>query len=309
VKWLAVIFAAFLGLLQTNAAQAYWQSRNQVSAGVSYIGPGDITSFVHWYGLRAYSSVTAIANANVADLVASTGGATVCTLKLASNGDADVTSTYCLGLTVPAACAAASGSACKVTRLYDQVGTFHVTQATLAQMPTLMFNVLGGNKPAMFFVAANAQALLVLGSGTIAQPLSMSMVARRPTVGTPSNMVLADGGTGTGQVAFGFFNSANLIFGYAPTNQVFFAPDSSFHAAQMVANAGAGNIYIDGNANTAGLGSSAFNMATYRVGGDSYSNWMDGYICETGIASGAFSVAGGGTASLLNTNQHSYWGF
>lgn len=46
-----------------------------------YNGPGDVTSFTAWWGLRSYSSTTAAAAANVADLRRTSDNAT-CTVKL-----------------------------------------------------------------------------------------------------------------------------------------------------------------------------------------------------------------------------------
>jgi len=51
-------------------------------------GPGDITTFSAWYGLRAYSAATAASAANALDLRRSSDNAT-CTAKVKANGNLD----------------------------------------------------------------------------------------------------------------------------------------------------------------------------------------------------------------------------
>jgi hypothetical protein len=181
------------------------------TGGGGYTGPGDIVSgATHWYGLRAYNATYAAATGNIADLVAVTGGAAVCTLKAATDGTADMVGSYCAGTTVPLACAAASGGSCNVTKLYDQVGTSHLTQATLAAMPAFVTGSVTGlasNRPAMQF--SGAQSLGAASGGTTTQPLSFSSVAER--IGTANGGVI--GGING--------NDSELRFGPSAANQAF----------------------------------------------------------------------------------------
>lgn len=105
----------------------------------TYQGPGDVVSGATAWGscARVYNASLASTSTSLCDLVASTGGAAVCTLRGSSSGKVDLAASYCAGTTPSAACAAASGGSCKVSKVYDQIGaTGGFVQATLANMPT-----------------------------------------------------------------------------------------------------------------------------------------------------------------------------
>src|ERR1700732_3971891 len=151
MKWRAVlaawltaaisVFALSAPRAQFNGCAAGFCSPNVAVAG--FQGPGNITSgaieFVS--AGRAYNAAYAASNGSFADLVATGNGAVVCTLKALTTGFVNLTSSACAGQTPAAACAAANGGACSVTKLYDQTGTGNnVVQATLANMPALTFN-------------------------------------------------------------------------------------------------------------------------------------------------------------------------
>lgn len=287
-----------------------FQSRGAIDA-VAYAGPGDITTFLHWYGLRAYNKAYATALNPLADIVDTTTGLATCTIKTNAAGNADLTSVACPTasptVSVTTFCTV-THAGCSVTKLYDQVGSVSAVQATLAKMPTLVFNVTGGN-PAMLFTRTSAQFLQATSTGSLAQPYSISSVSRRPTAGN-KNDVFGDGASGTGNIGLGYSATTNVVDCYAPTDQVVVGvSDASFHAIQMVANAGSGNIYVDGTSNVSSLGSSAMLNTNWNIGNDAFGDLMDGYITEAGFASGAFTVTGSGVASQLNANQRAYWGF
>jgi hypothetical protein len=106
----------------------------------------------------------------LADLVDSAAPTVViCTLRGSAAGTVDLTGTYCTGGLTPAAkCAAATGTKCNISKVYDQVGTNHWVQTTGTKQPTLTFNAIGG-LPAMTFVSTSAQ-ILTTGSAITSQP-------------------------------------------------------------------------------------------------------------------------------------------
>jgi hypothetical protein len=139
---LAVLFS-FVAMCSVSAS-AFAGSMMLMGAGkppaaASYTGPGDITNTYLAWGSCAfvYKALLANMSTNMCDLVASTGGAAVCTLRGSASGAVDQ-SGYCPGgLTPSAACAAASGGSCLVTKVYDQTGhSVDLLQATLSAMPS-----------------------------------------------------------------------------------------------------------------------------------------------------------------------------
>ncbi len=75
--------APALGQMQSNVV---WD----VPASQHYQGPGDITAFTAWYGLRAYSAAVAATGTQKAVDLRRNDGAT-CTALIGSNGDIDLT--------------------------------------------------------------------------------------------------------------------------------------------------------------------------------------------------------------------------
>ena len=70
----------------------------------SYVGPGDITNTYLAWGSCAFVYKNSLANTSTSmcDVVASTGGAAVCTLRGSASGAVDQTA-YCPGSLTPAA--------------------------------------------------------------------------------------------------------------------------------------------------------------------------------------------------------------
>ena len=91
------------------------------------------------------------------------------------------------------------------------------------------------------------------------------------------------------------------------------ATDGVFHAVQAVSNAASSNLYIDGLSNVIDIGAFDPGAGTFATMGGTIlrfgNSGSTGDCTELGIWPGAFNVSGGANASLLNTNQHIYWGF
>lgn len=306
---LAVAIPAFAG----------WQSRdsnyniNVAAGGGGYTGPGDVVSGASvWYGLRAYNAAYAAATGNIADLVAVTGGAAVCTLKAATDGTADIVGAYCGGSTVPAACAAASGGSCKIAKLYDQTGGGKdASQGTLATMPAIVFGPVTGlssNRPAMVF--SNAQFLATTSAPVIAQPLTYSSVSIRTSGTTDAGMMAGDSGNDAEMIYRTANVSAVFAGGSVPTQA---QTDNSWHSFHGVFNgvATACLMNVDGSSgSSANCGSTGLPAAHQLwIGRDSFQtsgSWLVGRINEAGVWPSALS---GGNMTSLSSNQHSYWGY
>lgn len=261
--------------------------------GGGYTGPGDIVSFFGWWGLRAYSAAAAAAAGPCIDIL-DQAGANAITIHLLTNGKLDTAS-------ISAWVTTHSVTTICVTKLYDQASTNHMTQATLANMPTL--NITGGpggNTPALIFVGSSSQTLAALSSNQ-AQPVSLSAVAERTGAFTSFGTVISYGGTSD----FGFNSATNTAYIYAGAVVTATATDSAWHAMQGLLNGATSAIYIDGT-NTGSL--SAGTTAT-GGGNTTIGVGLGGHL--TGSASEFGVVAGDASAnfSAVNGNQHAFWGF
>lgn len=289
-------------------AQVPMTGAGKGTPAAAYVGPGDVTAAVAWWGFRAYSAAKAAATANVADLNAVTGGAAVCTLKLATNGDADLTGVYCTGntQTVPQACAAASGGSCVVSKLYDQVGSVDMAQATLANMPA--FSTTAQNsKPGMTHTSAG-KCLTSSATLTQAQPLVVSMVLI-PNGKSATQASWWQAGDSTIQAGADRLAANNAFMyagGAAPTASM---TDASAHAVQFLFDsAGSPGINVD-NTLTSGALSSATGISAKTIGVGGQQTACTGQLAVgTFLEVGIFSGTWNGTAQTnMCHNQYGYW--
>lgn len=275
-------------------------------AAVGYQGPVDVKpSATAYWGLDAATAAYANGTNLLADLVASTGGAAVCTLRVATTGFADVSGSYCAGTTPPLACAAASGGSCKIAKLYDQVGTNHMVQATSANQPAITFNAQG-SLPGMTF--SGGQVLVATNNVTLAEPFSVSYIAKRTAFPANFSDVMSSGTGGAVQV--GFDSTSGNAFVFAGTVQAAPAVENAFHAVQSAfASGGAGStIYVDGVSSAINPGTAGFNGKAPTIGGadSTPTNPLTGVVLRVGLWPVQFS---GSENSNLNSNAHTNWGF
>lgn len=294
-----ILFASALIIIGVISANAYWQSRTQVSiSSSSYQGPGDIVSGATMWGscARAYNVAYANGTNPLCDLVATVGGAAVCTLRVATTGFVDLTGAYCSGAVTPAT---ACTGGCKITKVYDQAGnTNHWTQVTLASMPALNFS--GANSlPAM--ECANASNTQMSSPAiTQAQPFTLSSVWERTGATTTlSNVIGAQGNP----VLLGAQNSANLSAISAGTVVTQTANDNVFHALTGVYNSTSSAMNTDGtDISSVDVGTANPSATAMRICRSSFAATMTGLIMEVGMWPSAFNATQRGN---MNTNQHS----
>lgn len=277
-----------------------------VAAAAGYTGPGDITTFFAWSGLRAYNAAYAAPGNNPAIDIVDSGNANAATINILTTGALDeaTLNTWIV----------AHGTA-SVKKWYDQTGSGkYWSQSTVANMPVIQQNVIGSKSG--ITKGASAAWLLLPGNDNGAahsQPASYSLYAKDSGTAFSSRCVFNDG-NGVQTIAYntGFSPSAigigpGLNCGGAGAAQV--DATQVFHAIQMVANGASSNIYIDGTGNTCSPGTNGtaqFNMELFAQDGGGAAPW-DGILQEFGWAYAAWSVAGGGTASLVSANQQAYW--
>lgn len=273
------------------------------AAAPSYSGPGDVVSGATFWGscARVYNLAAASTSTNLCDLVAVTGGAAVCTLRGSSTGFVDLAASYCAGTTPAAACAAASGGSCKVSKIYDQSGgSYPLEQPTLANMPALTFSALGG-LPCISFTRADNQYFQTYTTQTIAQPYTVSTVAKI-TGNYTDEQGLARGGPSL--YGFGKWNVANEWMLTGGSIVTFTNTDNAWHSVHGVLNNTA-SIGVSDSTATTGLSAGTGDLVTtdfFNLGAAGGFHRMQGDVCEIGIWPSAFNATQYGN---MNTNQHS----
>lgn len=262
--------------------------------GGGYTGPGDINgAAVAWYGLRAYNAAYAT-GANPSIDVVDSSGANTTTIKILAGGDLD----YAALATFVGAHGAAS-----ISKLYDQAGTRHMTQATVANMPTFQLSPAGltAGRGAMKFIGSVPQGLVAASSMALTQPSTIAAVGIRTSFpGSFSTLFGDTGGTGL------LFNSTSgTLIDYAGvTSGSVTAAENTWHSAQGVPNATASKIDIDGTTTT-GLSSGGTGITTPCVGVAGSSFPLTGMIAEGGF----WSTDKSANFAAINANAHTYWGF
>lgn len=281
----------------------------KASVAASYCGPGDggacngTTGGLVFYSCgRAYNAAYANGTNPLCDLVAVTGGAAVCTLRVATTGYVDLTA-YCpSSLTPSAACAAASGGSCLISKWYDHQGSANCsgscdidTAPGSLTKPAITFSALNGLPCATF--AGGAQGLR--SGGTInSQSAPYSFMAVVKVGASPNNgRMLVSGATQAGILD----NGANTVRVVAPTTLNGTASDSSFHALIGIPNTSTtGAIVVDGSSTTGTTGTNSIN-SNIVIGSDNAgsSPVTSLTFCEGGIWPGAIN------ATNMNSNMHS----
>lgn len=294
---LLLLATGFLCLAQAQVPMTGAGLAKPVAAS-AYTGPSDIVaSPTVWYGFRGVNTAF---SGNVADICDAATGLVCATATWAGST-----------LTIPTISGLTCGVGinCVVSKMYDQSGgTNHIVQATLSKMPAFTPTALNG-QPCATFASANSQVLVGTALGTVAQPWTISTVAKR-TGNTGTYTAVFTGGSSTlGLLGNNSANSMATYMGGGPAG--FSVTDNSYHAIQAVFNNGSGVGYVDQTANTGlggGAGSIAGNVTVGQI--TSFSYW-EGSICEVGFWPIGFTGTTNGNSlntGNMNTNQHNYWG-
>lgn len=288
-------------------------------SGSGYTGPGDIQSYVAWWGLRCYNSAY---SGNVADIWDAATGNTTETLLTCSAGGTINQTIHPLATT----CA----SSCVVAKLYDQTGnnacennsvsgfSCDVSQATNANRPTLTVSCQNGH-PCVVFSGASSQQLLIQGganatglTSAVAQPWSVSGVVERTGNFTTFQSTVSFGHNNI-TAPLGFGASANTIALNAGSTVTAAGTDNAWNAVQSVANGSSSTIRVNGTT-TSSLNPGTRSIPNFQdgtngfghIGSDGFGDFTTGEFAEGGILSGAMSS---GNQSSTEANERAYWSF
>lgn len=255
--------------------------------GSSFVGPGDIISgaLVFYSAGRAYNASYAASKSPIADLVDTTTGLLTCTMKLGSNGFADLVTALCPTSSpissVVSWCSLVGG--CSVTKLYDQTGSNnHTIQTSLAMMPALTFSAQNG-LPCSAGVSSVTTHLTTPTSFSIPVPYSATAVINRT-------------GNFTANQAYLFFNTSNnqlrtntisnSVQALNTTAVALTANDNAFHALLEVASSIAPLFAVDSSAtiSTSSTGTTTAAGTLSIMGrGNNTVGITSGFECEFGL--------------------------
>lgn len=317
VRQLRIIFACAVCMLLLVGA---WPNtgKKYPSVAAAYVGPANVvSSAVSWWGLRAYSAALASGGASTTPVldVFGTTTSTGCTVYLLGNGTGGLdlltagaggVGHQCL-LGVTHFCTV-TNTTCTVSKLYDQVGTNHLIQATAASQPP--FSLTGGvsSFPMIGFtgaVASGTYLSIASFSTTITQPFTASHVINqtdgtnrdffRPTV---SRSILGYGQGG-----------ADTYTPYAGSFLSFSISANTYYAIQTAFNGASSAVMINGTDNTSqnpGATDMIDSGDTVNMNDPPQSTALPFNFEELGLWASQFSNT---QRTNMNGNQRAYWSF
>lgn len=282
-----------MSLLRMGAGRPFDGSAGGGGGG-GFTGAGDVVSgAAGWWGLQAYNGAYATGSNPAIDIVKASDGSALQTINILSTGYLDVATINALGYAV------------KVKKLYDQTGNgVHMSQATLANMPTLTLSALG-SLPGITFDNSSQQFLAASGNTGTSLPLWISSVSKQTGGFGALASVLKHSTAGQN---IGYDASSNF-YEFSGNLVTATAAGGTVYAAQcFISGAGSGDsIYLNGSL-TGSLNAGTTNMSgNVELGGDLGGQNLAGIIFEIGIWSGDKTASN----SAMNTNQHSAsrWNF
>lgn len=264
--------------------------------GGGYTGVGDIASgWLAWFGMRAYNAAYATGSHAAMDIVDQAGANTL-TVNILSTGALDVAS-------ISAWVTAHTVTTILVTKLYDQTGNgFHLTQATVGAMPTLLLAQTIGSGSFPLMLLANGQQMLSATAPTYGTTPSFSAVLNATPVGGFTTVF----GTNTGN-AGGIWTTAasHVVELYSGTAATAPLTAGTWGAVQGMYNGASSSLYVNGTS-TGSLSPGTFNETGVLAFGGALGGFKwGGKITEMGVIAGNLS---GGNQSGVNGNQTAYYG-
>lgn len=286
-------------------------SGSVVISAPGYTGPGDLTTYKFWYGLRAYSAAVAAAGTQPMINVVRASDSHSCDILPATNGDLGLTANCSTGGDNGQSAASFKGaSTFAPATWYDQTGNGLNATAGATKTELLLSNAScpSAGKPCIGFYGGD-RAFHLSSVGTMTSPQSLSAVVWN----------YQPGGFGTSEV-LRWNDGASLSLQFSGSNQIQLyagslvnatASDNAWHASEAVANGASSVIMVDGTDTTGTAGTNAPAGTNGFLGcdpnGGAPTNCFAGYITEAGGAVG--TAWSSGTRTSIDSNAHTYWGF
>lgn len=302
MRRLGIFLTSMLLLTPTSSVSQGWLPRAG-TLPVTFQGPGDVlgTGWVLWFGLRAFSAATV---GTKAANICNSGDATCADVNTLTNGNFDVTT----ATGAPLNCGGAGGT-CTIKTLYDKSGTLScttacdLTQATIANRPTLVFNCINTTLPCIRWSGSGVGAALVSPglAAIMNQPFSISFVFKN-TAGALTDYITAGG-----HATIFMEHAANAPAIYAGSFGDFTAAGSVFHSVQVTYNNGtpANTANVDGTLSSPNPGGNSIAPT------DQFSfgyNGNGGPVADTGELGWNSAAFSGSDQTNLCHNQRLYWG-
>jgi Alpha-L-arabinofuranosidase B, catalytic len=294
-------FVVAMGIAGSALAQMPTLSVGQggMSAGLP-TGPVDIVaSPLACWSLRSCSTPVPTNLVNICN----SGDANCANISSLANGDFNVAAAQ----GSPTNCGGAGGT-CTIKTWYDQSGNGNnITQATIANRPTLSFGCTGSGRPCAVY--SGAQTLeLASTSSTLTQPFSTSVVSKRTSAFTTQQDIFS---FSSGGLQFVYTATASTVGIYAGASvNTAAAGDNLLHSFNVLwsAVASTANLNVDGTNNISTLGGNSnllgnVCIATGTTGSCAFGALI-GQLTEVIVWPGDHSAS---FVSLCH-NQFVYWG-
>ena len=249
--------------------------------GTDYYGPGDIVpNAAGWWGLRAYSGYVIGTNA-------------VRLRRSSDNAEQDFATIAGGGLDLSAISTFKGAANLFVVKLYDQIGTAHLEQATAANQPPFLLAFLGAYPTMDLSGSVNLQT-----TGAFARSAPYSWVAVVNGSTTFQGSILESVGP---PIQF-LTKDPDLIYCFDIGNGgAVAAAENTWHTAACTQSGGTDSVFVD----TVETTGTPFGGGTAMSGAVRTGPQM-GRIMELGIYPVKLSSA---NAIDLDANQTAYWGF
>lgn len=266
-------------------------------SGVAYSGPGDVKSgfFAWWSVTRGYSAAYASPGNNPAMDLVDQAGANQVTINVKSTGLTDTAA-------ITAWVVANSVTTIRVKKLYDQSGGgFHLTQATVANMPKLQLSpALGNAFYAMNFVTALSQSMTSAATGLSASTGTFSSFSMRSALPDTFMGILQAGSHG-----IGYYSQPSQLMMLTGSFAHTFENDFAFQPIQWVYNGASSFAYVNGINNSLAPAVSGTALGSpFALGKINGGFPPTGDICEVGYHNTVWSA---GDCALVDANQNAFY--
>jgi len=308
MRYTLICGCATVALLVNARAQIFPGPGTPHTVTAAYAGPGDITTFTAWWGLRAYTAAIAAAgtqplvklsrasDSHACDILVATSGGMGNTANCGTGGDnGQSASSFC------------NATTCSVATVYDQTGGGRNLDTNHSlTFPTLVFNCINSTLPC------------IDSDGGIGESLASTSNFTPNASGQVSVSIVANQTTGAGfSTLFGENGSANNFMEGNGSNQwIWFGGNAGSLAASAAQNSfHAGNIAVDLTTatttfnldGTEGTSTAIFNntSAGLLVVNEQNSNGHTQLVDAGFIDNSVWSIT---IRSKLCWNQHVFWG-